>query len=76
MLSAEKVAKRPTGKYVWSPKLREYGLLTRYWPPRLRELECGRQFRYQRKSLQARLGSYHILTKDDDSTDLPTVKAQ
>ena len=26
MLSAEKAAKRPTGKYVWSPKLREHGL--------------------------------------------------
>jgi hypothetical protein len=66
MLSAEKAAKRPTGKYVWSPKLREHGLLTRYWRLRLRELESRRQFRYQRKSLQARL---------DSSTDLPTVKA-
>ena len=45
MLSAEKAAKRPTGKYVWSPKLREHGLLTRYWRLRLRVLECGRQFR-------------------------------
>ena len=73
MLSAEKAAKRPTGKYVWSPKLREHGLLTWYWQLRLRELECRRQFHYQRKSLQARLDNYHILTEDDDSTYLPTV---
>ena len=53
MLSAENTVKRPTGKHIWSPKLREHGLLTRYWQLRLRELECGRQFRYQRKSLQA-----------------------
>ena len=76
MLSAEKAAKRPAGKYMWSPRLREHGWLTRYWRLRLRELECGRQFRYQRKSLQARLDSYHILTKDDDSTDLLTVKTR
>ena len=31
MLHAEKCAKRPGGKYSWSPKLREAGLLTRYW---------------------------------------------
>jgi hypothetical protein len=76
MLSAEKAAKRPTGKYVWSPKLIEHGLLTRYWRLRLRELESRRQFRYQRKALQARLDSFRILTEDDDSTDLPTVKAR
>jgi hypothetical protein len=76
MLSAEKAAKRPTGEYLWFPKLREHGLLTRYWWLCLHELECGRQFRYQRESLQARLDSYHILTKDDDSNDLPTVKAR
>ena len=29
-----------------------------------------------RKSLQARLDSSHIVTKDDDSNDLFTVKAQ
>ena len=51
-------------------------MLTRYWWFRLRGLECGRKFRYQRKSLQARLDSYHILTKDDDLPDLPTVKAR
>ena len=39
MLSMEKAAKRPTGKYVWSPKLREHGLLTRYWRFCLRELK-------------------------------------
>ena len=76
MLSAEKAAKRPTGKYVWSPKLREHGLLTWYWRLRLRELECRQQFHYQRKSLQARLDNYHILTEDNDSTYLPTVKAR
>jgi hypothetical protein len=76
MLSAKKAAKRPTGKYVWPPKLREHGLLTRYWRLHLHELECGLQFRYQRKSPQARLDSYHTLTKDNDSTDLPTVKAR
>jgi hypothetical protein len=76
MLSAKKAAKRPTCKYVWSPKLREHGLLTRYRRLHLHELESGRQFRYQRKPLQARLDSFRILTEDDDSTDLPTVKAR
>ena len=76
MLSTEKAVKRPTGKYVWSQKLRGHALLTQYWWLRLGELECGQQFCYQRKSLQARLDSYHILTEDDDSTDLPTVKAR
>ena len=51
-------------------------MLTRYWRLCLCQLESGRKFRYQRKLLQARLDSYHILTKDDDSTDLPTVKAR
>jgi hypothetical protein len=36
MLHAEKTAKRPSGKYVWSPELRKHGLLTRYWRLRLR----------------------------------------
>ena len=32
MLHAEKMAKKPSGKYAWSPKLREVGLLlARYW---------------------------------------------
>jgi hypothetical protein len=51
-------------------------LLTQYWRLRLRELECGRQFRYKRKLLQARLDSFRILTEDDNSTDLPTIKAR
>jgi hypothetical protein len=41
MLHAEKCAKRPAGKYSWSPKLRETGLLTRYWHLQLREIEHG-----------------------------------
>ncbi|KAI2502680.1 hypothetical protein MHU86_11805 [Fragilaria crotonensis] len=31
MLHAEKQARRPSGKYAWSPKLREAGLTARYW---------------------------------------------
>ena len=30
MLHAEKQARRPSGQYAWSPKLREVGLLARY----------------------------------------------
>jgi hypothetical protein len=42
MLHAEKQAKRPAGKYSWSPKLREVGLLTLYW--HLRQVEQQSSF--------------------------------
>ena len=42
MLHAEKEAKRPSGKYAWSPKLREAGLLARYWHLRLKALDSGK----------------------------------
>jgi hypothetical protein len=61
--------KGPLGN-MYGPKLREHGLLTRYWRLHLHELECGQQFRYQRKSLQAQLDSYHILTKDSPNGGL------
>jgi hypothetical protein len=32
MLHAEKQTRCPAGKYAWSPKLREAGLIARYWP--------------------------------------------
>ena len=41
MLHAEKMSRRPAGKYAWSPKLREAGLVARYWHLRLREIERG-----------------------------------
>jgi hypothetical protein len=31
MLHAKKLARRPAGKYAWSPKLQEAGLLAQYW---------------------------------------------
>ena len=37
MLHAERQAKRPSGKFAWSPKLREAGLLAHYWNLRLQE---------------------------------------
>ncbi len=39
MLCAENCAKRHSGKFAWSPKLREAGLLTRYWRMRLTEVQ-------------------------------------
>ena len=45
MLHAEKQAKRPSGKYAWSPKLREAGPIARYWNLRLREADTGRNLR-------------------------------
>jgi hypothetical protein len=41
MLHSVKSSKRPAGKYAWSPKLREAGLLARYWHLRLTEVQKG-----------------------------------
>jgi hypothetical protein len=41
MLHAENCAKRHSGQFAWSPKLREAGLLTRYWRMLLTEVKKG-----------------------------------
>jgi hypothetical protein len=65
MLHAEKEAKRPSGRYEWSPKLREAGLLARYWNLRLKELDSGTSLTYALCRLKQRLRSLHILVVDE-----------
>ncbi len=74
MLHAEKCAKRPSGKYSWSPKLREAGLMTRYWHLRLREIEHGYRLRIPILAIQTRLTVLHFKFDDDLSSDITTVK--
>jgi hypothetical protein len=69
MLHAEKEAKRPSGKYAWSPKLPEAGLLARYWNLRLKELDSGISLTSAICRLQQRLRSLHILVVDDLGND-------
>ncbi|KAI2493431.1 hypothetical protein MHU86_21130 [Fragilaria crotonensis] len=76
MIHAEKEAKRPSGKYAWSPKLREAGLLTRYWNLRLKELESRSSLAFVIARLKQRLGSLNISLVDDEGNDMPKVKAK
>ena len=61
MLHAEKMAKKPSGKYAWSPKLREAGLLARYWHLRLREAEKGSSLSIALARLMQRIKSLNIV---------------
>jgi hypothetical protein len=71
MLHAEKVAKRPSGKYVWSPELRKHGLLTRYWRLRLRNASSSQSFLItQIYQLRTRLSQLDIKVDDTDSNDI------
>jgi hypothetical protein len=74
MLHAEKEAKRPAGKYAWSPKLREAGILTRYWHLRLKELESGQSFLRVLSGIRHRVSSLHIPLSDELGSDSALVK--
>jgi hypothetical protein len=76
MLHAEKEAKRPSGKYAWSPKLREAGLLARYWNLRLKALDSGTQMSSVLSRLRQRLQSLHILLVDELGDTLALVKTK
>ena len=74
MLHAERQAKRPSGKYAWSPRLREAGLLARYWHLRLREVEKACSFTVPMTALVLRLKSLNITIDDDLCTDASILK--
>jgi hypothetical protein len=74
MLHAEKLARRPAGKYAWSPKLREAGLMARYWHLRLREIEYGYCLRTPILAIKTRLISLHLNLDDDLSSDATILK--
>ena len=74
MLHAEKQARKPAGKYAWSPKLREAGLLARYWHLRLREVERDICLRPSKEALLSRFKTLKIVLEDDQAKDLATLK--
>ena len=75
MLHAERLSRRPSGKYAWSPKLREAGLRARYWHLRLRELEnAGCCLRAPIAALSTRFQKLGLSLDDDLSQDIATVK--
>ena len=75
MLHAEKRAKKPSGKYAWSPKLREAGLLARYWHLRLREAEKGSSLCIALARLMQRIKSLNIVFDAHvHCTDIPELK--
>ena len=77
MLHAEKQAKQNTGKYSWSPKLREAGLLARYWHLRLRVAQRGTDLRIAIARLLQRIKSLNIVFDSHEScTDVPTIKTR
>lgn len=74
MLHAEKAARRPAGKYAWSPKLREAGLLARYWHLRLREVQSCICLRVAIAKLLTRMKTLNIDLSDDRCSDATTLK--
>jgi hypothetical protein len=71
MLHAEKAAKKPSGKYAWSPELRKHGLLTRYWRLRLRYASNAQStLLLQIHHLRTRLSQLSIHVEDNDSNDM------
>jgi hypothetical protein len=66
MLHAKKQAKRPSGKYAWSPKLREAGLVARYWNLRLRAAETGRNLSIPMDRLEKQLTQLKIVVDTVD----------
>ena len=74
MLHAERLSRRPSGKYA-CPKLREAGLRARYWHLRLRELEnSGCCLRAPIAALSTRFQKLGLSLDDDLSQDIATVK--
>ena len=69
MLYAENCAKRHSGKFAWSPKLREAGLITRYWRMRLTEVQKVYCLRQSIFAVKARLINLHINLEDDWTSD-------
>ena len=61
MLHAEKLARRTTGKYSWSPKLREAGLIARYWNLRLRAAQKGIDLSVPIAQVLKRINSLNIV---------------
>ena len=61
MLHAEKMAKETTGKYSWSPKLREAGLIARYWNLRLRAVQKGIDLSVPIAQVLKRINSLNIV---------------
>ena len=55
MLHAENECKRPAGKYAWSPKLWDAGLLARYWYLSLKDIERGKPASLATAALLVRL---------------------
>ncbi len=76
MLHAEKEARRPAGKYAWSPKLREAGLTARYWHLRLREIEGSSCIRTSVARLLVRMQSLNITLLDSLCEDPGLLKAR
>jgi hypothetical protein len=76
MLHSEKEARRPAGKYAWSPKLREAGLIARYWHLQMREVESGICLRDQIERLLVRIKSLNIELLDDTILDSATLKVK
>ena len=76
MLHAEKAARRPAGQYAWSPKLREAGLLARYWHLRFRAASNTICLRPAIERLMVRLKSLRIVLADDLGDDATAVKAK
>ena len=74
MLHAERQARKPAGKYAWSPKLREAGLLARYWFLRFCEVERDRNLSSALQTLRVRLSALQILPQDDDTRDVTLLK--
>ena len=76
MLHAEKVSKKPSGKYVWSPELRKHGLLTRYWRLRLRNSPTSKLFlNTQIHLLRLRIAKLNINLDDNDSNEITYLTA-
>ena len=74
MLYAEKQAKKPAGKYVWSPKLREAGLCARFWNLRRREADGHQGVRIALAGIRNRLKSLNIEIADATCTDVSAIQ--
>lgn len=73
MLHAEKQAKRPKGRFAWSPKLREAGLTARFWHLRKREVDGAKGLAIALKGVLNRLKTLKIVISDANCNDATTV---
>ena len=73
MLHSEKSAKRPAGKYAWSPKLREAGLLARYRHLRLREVQKGYCLSTPISALKTRLKNLQVQLDDNQTSAVEAI---